>query len=133
MSPRAEAGLGHSYRDLLAWQKAKALAVNVSRQTEPFPKPEIYGLRAQIRGAAVSVPSNIAEGQGRQTRGEFLQFLGHSRGSLLELQTQLDIARDLAYITPEQHSRLESLASEVLALLNGLMASLRSRADAAGA
>ncbi len=125
--------MGHSYRDLLVWQKAKELAVNVYSGTEAFPKAEIYGLRAQLRSAAVSVASNIAEGQGRLTRGEFLQFLGHSRGSLLELQTQLDIAVDLGYLTAEQHCCLEKRASEVLALLNGLIASLRGQADAAGA
>ena len=77
--------MGRSYRELLVWQKAKSLAVEVYRQTEGFPKSEIYGLTSQLRRAGVSVASNIAEGQGRLTPGEFCQFLGHARGSLLEL------------------------------------------------
>ena len=76
-----------SYRDLVAWQKAMALVTNVYRYTEPFPKAEIYGLASQLRRAAVSIPSNIAEGQGRASTGEFKQFLGHARGSLLEVET----------------------------------------------
>ena len=90
--------MGHSYRDLIAWQKAKALAVSVYRATDSFPKTETYGLVAQMRRAAVSVASNVAEGQGRKTPGEFGQFLGHARGSLLELETQADIAHDLGLI-----------------------------------
>ena len=74
--------MGYSYRELLVWQKAKALAVLIYRQTDNFPKSETYGLRSQLRRAAVSIPSNVAEGQGRLTRGEFQQFLGHARGSL---------------------------------------------------
>ena len=84
--------MSHSYRDLIVWQEAKTLAVEVYRCSEAFPKHEIYGLTSQIRRSAVSIVSNIAEGQGRLTKGEFIQFLGHSRGSLLELLTQLEIA-----------------------------------------
>ena len=76
----------HKYRDLIVWQKAKVLACVVYRVTECLPKPELYGLTSQMRRAAVSVASNIAEGQGRLTKGEFVQFLGHVRGSLLELE-----------------------------------------------
>ena len=79
--------MARSYRDLLVWQKAKALAVQIYHATEQFPKAETYGLTSQIRRAAVSVASNIAEGQGRLTPGEFLHFLGQARGSLLELDT----------------------------------------------
>ena len=87
--------MARSYRELLVWQKAKALAAQVYQATEQFPKPETYGLTSQIRRAAVSVPSNIAEGQGRLTSAEFCHFLGQARGSLLELDTQLAIAVDL--------------------------------------
>jgi hypothetical protein len=69
-----------SYRDLMAWQKAMKLVADVYRHTESFPKSEVYGLTAQLRRAAISVPSNIAEGQGRASTGEFRQFLGHARG-----------------------------------------------------
>ena len=90
--------MSHSYRDLVVWQEAKALAVQVYTASEQFPKHEVYGLSSQVRRAALSVVSNIAEGQGRLTKGEFLQFLGHSRGSLLELLTQLEIAVELKYL-----------------------------------
>ncbi len=78
--------MSHSYRDLIVWQKAKSLAVHVYQQTECFPKAETYGLTSQIRRAAISVVSNIAEGQGRLTAGEFQQFLGHSEALCLSLK-----------------------------------------------
>ena len=117
--------MARSYRDLLVWQKAKALAVQIYRATDQFPKTENYGLTSQIRRAAVSVPSNIAEGQGRLTCGEFLHFLGQARGSLLELDTQLAIALDLNYLKPAQHKLLDHETYQVLGLLNRLIESLR--------
>jgi four helix bundle protein len=122
--------MGHSYRELLVWQKAKALAVLIYRQTENFPKSETYGLRSQLRRAAVSIPSNIAEGQGRLTRGEFQQFLGHARGSLLELETQLTIACDLGYLEKQDYQALEHETYQVLGLLNRLLESLQGRKPA---
>jgi len=111
------------YKDLVVWQKAMKLVSEVYRATAAFPREELYGLTSQIRRAAVSVPSNIAEGQGRLTRGEFRQFLGQAKGSLLELETQLVIAVDLGYLkAPEP--LLKRLA-EVARLLNGLLASLK--------
>jgi len=118
--------VSHSYRDLLVWQRAKQLAVEVYRATESFPRSEIYGITSQIRRAAVSVPSNIAEGQGRLSRGEFAQFLGNARGSLLELETQLEIAGDLSYLSQATQVQLQQHAYEVLGLLNRLLASLRA-------
>jgi four helix bundle protein len=103
--------VSHSYRDLLAWQKAKRLVVRIYQSSEAFPRCEAYGLKSQIRRAAVSIASNITEGQGRLTPGEFAQFLGHSRGSLLEAETQLDIARDLKLLSEEEH---ESLMQECI-------------------
>lgn len=91
-------GMSESYRDLIAWQKAKALALELYICTRKFPKHEIYGLSSQMRRAAVSVPSNIAEGKGRRSRKELVQFLYRARGSLLELETQLCIAYELEYI-----------------------------------
>ena len=117
--------MARSYRELLVWQKAKALAAQIYRATEPFPKPETYGLTSQIRRAAVSVPSNIAEGQGRLTSGEFCHFLGQARGSLLELDTQLAIALDLTYLRPDQNEFLDHEIYQVLGLLNRLIESLR--------
>ena len=109
------------------WQKAKAFAVQIYQATEQFPRAELYGLTSQIRRAAVSVSSNIAEGQGRHTLGEFLHFLGQARGSLLELDTQLAIALDLSYLKPDQHEILDHDAYQVLGLLNRLIESLRKK------
>jgi four helix bundle protein len=119
--------LSHKYRDLIVWQKARAFASEVYRATEEFPKAEIYGLTSQLRRAAVSVPSNIAEGQGRLTRGEFCHFLGQARGSLLEVETQLSIALDLHFLDDAEFRKLEELSSEVQRLLNGLIESMRLR------
>ncbi len=117
--------MSHSYKDLIVWRKAKELAVEVYRITEQFPRSEIYGLTSQMRRASVSVVSNIAEGQGRLTKGEFRQFLGQSRGSLLEMETQLAIVADLHYVGPDKFSGLDSRTLEVGRLLNGLLESLR--------
>ena len=123
--------MSYSYRDLVVWQEAKNLAVEVL--SEKFPKQEIYGLTSQVRRAAISVVSNIAEGQGRLTQGEFIQFLGHSRGSLLEVVTQLEIAVELGYLNGEDFRILDSKAATVLRLLNGLLASMRNRSKAVSA
>ena len=123
----------HSYKGLIVWQKAKVLAGDIYRATESFPKHETYGLTSQLRRASVSVASNIAEGQGRLTKGEFQQFLGHSRGSLLELETQLAIAVDFHYLSAVELTRLEAKTAEVSRLLNGLIDSLRVRSKAATA
>jgi four helix bundle protein len=117
-----------SYKDLLVWQKAKRLALDVYRLTQSFPSSEIYGLTSQVRRAAVSVVSNIAEGQGRLTTGEFLHLLGQARGSLLELLTQLELAEELGYFNSDKFSRVEKDAEEVLRMVNGLIESLRSKA-----
>lgn len=114
-----------SYRDLIVWQRAKKLAVEVIRVTQCFPKIEVFALGVQLRRAAVSVPSNIAEGQGRLTRGESRQFLGMARGSLLEVSTQLEIAYDLGYIDARRWAELSGHVSEVLFLLNRLLQSLQ--------
>ncbi|MBZ5688309.1 MAG: four helix bundle protein [Acidobacteriia bacterium] len=119
--------MARSYRELLVWQKAKALAVHLYRSTERFPKTETYGLTSQMRRAAVSVVSNIAEGQGRLTSGEFLHFLGQARGSLLELDTQLAIALDLAYLDQGEQMMLAEEIYQVLGLLNRLIDSLRRK------
>jgi four helix bundle protein len=114
--------MAQHYRDLLVWQKSIALVTDIYRTTQDSPKHEIYGLRSQIRRAAVSIPSNIAEGQGRLTRGEFRQFLGHARGSYAELETQLIIAGNLEYL-PESSEFLDRLA-ELGRMLNGLLSSI---------
>jgi four helix bundle protein len=111
-----------SFRDLLVWQKAMALVTDIYRATRVFPPEERYGLTSQIRRAAVSIPSNIAEGQARPTRGEFCQFLGHAKGSLAELETEVLIAENLSYFG-EPNDLLEQIA-EVGRMLSGLFASI---------
>ncbi len=116
--------MSHSYKDLVVWQKSMDLVETVYRLTRTFPKEETYGLVSQMRRAAVSVPSNIAEGQGKNSRGEFRQSLGQARGSLLELETQIMIAQRLAYIEQVEMVRLIEQASEVKRMLHGLAESL---------
>ncbi len=118
--------MSHSYRDLFVWQQARQLAIETYRVTSSFPKTETYGLAAQLRRCSVSVVSNIAEGQGRLTTGEFIQFLGMARGSLLEHRTQLDISHELAYLTDEEFSAVDNLAGNVLGLIGRLIKSLPS-------
>ena len=119
--------MARSYREVLVWQKAKTLAIHVYRVSEHFPKTETFGLTSQVRRAAVSVASNIAEGQGRLTPGEFIHFLGQARGSLLELDTQLDIALDLTYLNPNQLRTLAQAIYEILGLINRLIEALRRK------
>jgi len=127
--------MAHSYRELLVWRKAKGLAVRIYvriyKETEGFPSSEAYGLTSQNRRAAVSISSNIAEGQGRLTPGEFRHFLGQARGSLLELDTQLAIAFDLHYLSQDGFESLAEDAYQVLGLLNRLIESLRQPSKAA--
>lgn len=110
------------FKELIAWQKAMELVTAIYRLTQKFPKEELYGLTSQLRRAAVSVPSNIAEGQARQTRGEFRQFLGHARGSLAEMETQFLIAQRLGYV--EEASDIPERIAETGRVLNGLISSL---------
>jgi four helix bundle protein len=88
-----------SHRDLIAWQKAMVLVTDVYALTKEFPREEMYGLTSQIRRAAASVPANIAEGQGRCYGREFHQFLGNARGSLMELDTHLELAFRVGYLS----------------------------------
>ncbi len=123
--------MGHSYRDLIVWRKAIEMVTHVYCETQKFSRQETYGLIMPLRRSAVSVPSNIAEGQGRLSRGEFRQFLGHARGSLLEMETQLLIAKNRGYISSERMNELMKHSGEVSRLLHGLMQSI-SQSDSAG-
>ena len=116
-----------SYRDLFAWQEAVEFVTEVYAITSKFPDKEHYGLISQLRRASVSIASNIAEGQGRLTEGEFRHFLGHARGSLLEVETQFVIAEKLGYVTIEQLNAIEERSGRVGRLLNGLIGSDLSR------
>jgi four helix bundle protein len=101
-----------------------SLAESVYRATRAFPSEELYGLVSQMRRAAVSIPSNVAEGQGRKTRGEFVQFLGQARGSLAELGTQVALARRLALLRSNEGQNLEQRIATVGRLLNALLSRL---------
>jgi four helix bundle protein len=119
--------MGQSFKDLTVWQRAIGLTVSVYRFTSDFPDSEKFGLTSQMRRAAVSIASNIAEGYGRATRGEYLQFVGHARGSCSEVETQIVIAKELGFGTKEQLRVTEELSSEVGRMLGAAMKSLRSK------
>ena len=116
--------MAHSFRDLVVWQRAMQLTVAIYRLTQEFPREEMYGLTSQIRRAAISVPSNIAEGHGRLNTGEFRQFLGIARASNFELQTQLEIARALEIGNPKKLDVAEGLSHEVGKMLYAILESI---------
>ena len=113
-----------SYRDLVVWQKAMDLVVAIYRLTDSFPSHEQYGLRAQVRNAAVSVPSNIAEGYARSHRGDYRRHLSIARGSLAETETQLILAVRLDYLDRDATLAAWDLAQEVGKMLGSLLRSL---------
>lgn len=112
------------YRDLRVWQLAMDLAEDVYKLCALFPRQEIYGLTSQLQRAAVSIPSNIAEGQARNTSKEFGHFLGIARGSLAELETQIMLAQRLGYLTVDSTSLLLEKAEEIGKMLSGLQKSI---------
>ena len=117
--------MGESYRDLIAWRKAMHLVREIYDATRLFPRDELYGLTSQLRRAAVSVPSNIAEGQARFSSKELAHFLSQARGSLVEIETQILIAQDLGYLSATKTRLLLQQAAELGRVLNGLIASIR--------
>ncbi len=119
------------YRDLETWQNAMELVKEVYVATRHFPKDELYGLTSQLRRAAVSIPSNIAEGCGRNSRNELRHFLGQARGSLAEVETQLELARSLGYLDTTTATALLSKAAQLGRMLTGLRA-WSTREEAAG-
>jgi four helix bundle protein len=123
--------MAQHYKDLIAWQKAMDLVTARYDATEAFPKRETYSLTDQIRRAAVSVPSNIAEGQAHYSNREFRHFLRHSSGSLAELETQILIAERRNYLTGAQTAELLRRTHEVGRILSGLLNSLKERIPAA--
>ena len=116
-----------SYRELIVWQRATDLAESVYTMTCGFPRQEVYGLTSQVRRSAVSVASNIAEGQGRKSTRDFLNFLSIARGSLCETETQVLLAQRLGYLKGHDGSGLLSQAAEVGRLINGLARALSRR------
>ena len=113
-----------SYRDLIVWQRAIEFTEMVYQVTSSFPKHELYGLTNQLRRSAVSVPSNIAEGQARQHAKEFRHFLHIAKGSLAEAHTQLIIASRLHYLPSDKLRKLESIIVEIQKMLRALIARL---------
>jgi four helix bundle protein len=118
--------VGASFKDLIVWKRAIQLSIEVYRLTASFPKSELFGLVSQMRRASVSIASNIAEGYGRRTRGEYLQFLGHARGSNCELQTQLVIAAALGLGEKSLHDCVDTLSADVSRLLLAIMNKLKA-------
>ncbi len=116
--------MAQHYKDLIAWQKAMQLVNTVYDVTDSFPKRETYSLTDQIRRAAVSIPSNIAEGQAHYSDREFLHYLRHARGSLAELETQILIAKDRDYLTDSSTENILKRADELGRVLSGLINSL---------
>ncbi len=122
--------MGSSYRDLIAWQKGIQLVLLVYRMTHSFPRDELYGLVSQLRRAAVSVPSNTAEGQGRKSSKEFRHFLHNAIGSLMEIETQVTIAEMLGYLDKKQAADLLRRTNELGRICNGLVNSLPTESHA---
>jgi len=118
---------GKGFRDLRVWQCGMELVEEVYRPTRCFPKEELYGLTSQLRRAAVSIPSNIAEGQTRKHVKEFLQFLSTAQGSLAEVQTQIELAGRLKYLSAEQIEPALALADSLAKQLYALQSSLADR------
>lgn len=114
-----------SYKELIVWQKAMQLVKEVYFLTDKFPRSEIYGLSSQMRRAAVSVPSNIAEGYGRKSPKEYAQFYSIAYGSSLELETQTIIAKELRLADNKDFSKVEQLLKEVSKMLNSMTTRMR--------
>jgi four helix bundle protein len=121
--------MARSYRELLVWQKGIQLSVPVYRLSKEFPREETYGLSNQMRRAAVSIPSNIAEGAGRLNTREYKQYLGVARGSSFELQTQLTIAKELGFGDIEQLHEAESTCDEIGRMLFGVIQTLGAKCE----
>lgn len=117
-----------SYKDLIVWQKSFDLSLQIYKITKVFPKDEIYGLVSQMRRCAVSIPSNIAEGYGRNRRKEYVKFLQIGYASGAELETQLLLAKELGYIKIDKYKLVNDLMQEVMKMLNVLIRKLKANA-----
>jgi four helix bundle protein len=120
-----------SHNDLIVWRKAIQLAVEVHELTTRFPRHELFGLSSQMRRAAISIPSNVAEGAARRTTRDLIAFLHVARGSLAEVETQLLLAQQVGYVDGRARDALMVLIDEVGRLLNGLIRVLKARLGAA--
>jgi four helix bundle protein len=122
---RKELPVGESFRNLIVWQRSIELTLAVYELTSKFPASKRFGLTNQLRRASVSVASNIAEGFGRATKGEYVQFLGHARGSNSEVETQIVISKALGFGAKDLLQKTEDLCNEVGRMLGALMKSQR--------
>jgi len=118
-----------SYKDLITWQKGILLVKHIYKLTSIFPGEEKFGLISQLRRAAVSVPSNIAEGQARRTTGDFIHFISNAEGSVAEVETQLIIAVELSFCSQAQAQTCFSVNDELRRMLNALRRSLESKRE----
>jgi four helix bundle protein len=116
-----------NYTDLVGWQKAMDLVESVYTLVKEFPKDELFGLTSQLRRASISIPANIAEGQGRNSRGDFRRFLSVAHGSLREVETHVHIAARLRYIDEAKKQSILSQCAEIGRLITGLSNSLERR------
>ena len=114
-----------TFRDLIAWQKGVSLSLLVYRLTKRFPDEEKFGMVSQMRRSAVSIPANIAEGYGRGRRAEYIRYLEIGRGSLFELQTYLELAREMKWVNGEDLMAVARLADEVDRVVSALLRSLK--------
>lgn len=114
-----------NFKELLVWQKSVDFVTEIYKITETFPKDETFGLKSQIRRASVSIPSNIAEGNSRRSKPDYLQFLKISRGSCAEVETQLIVSRNLNFLKEENYLKLNRDIIEISKMLNGLINSLK--------
>ncbi|HKX86714.1 MAG TPA: four helix bundle protein [Flavobacterium sp.] len=116
-----------TFRDLLIWQKSMTLVTEIYLLTNSFPKEEIYGLTSQIRRSSISIPSNIAEGFGRNGNQDYLKFLNFSIASLFEMQTQIEIAFNLNYITQQQFNKIYDEAKELERMTSSFIRKIKER------
>jgi len=116
-----------SYRELLIWQKSIQVVTNIYKLTRDFPKEELFGITSKIRRCAISIPSNIAEGFGRNSQGDFKRFLNISLGSTYELQTQIEISQNLEYLNTENYKYLMESCVELEKMMNSLVSKIKAK------
>ncbi len=116
-----------SYRDLIIWQKSMRLVTRIYLITKELPKNELYGLTSQIRRSSISLPSNIAEGYGRNSTNDYIRFLQIACGSLYEVQTQLEICRNLEYLSKDIFNKIYEQSREIERMLNSLIGKLKGK------
>jgi len=114
-----------TYRDLIVWQKAMSLVLKLYTETKSWPKEEVYGLTSQIRRSGISIPSNIAEGYGRNSSGDYVRFLQIASSSLYEFQTQLEISFQLDYLSEEKYIEINLLSVEIEKMLSSLISKIK--------